>query len=328
MFPIENERYTAPSISVILPSYNRLDILKRVLKSLEEQNIPGERFEIVVSDDCSSDGTREFLQLYKRDNGNTFKYVLAKCNSGPACARNLALQKSKGELIIIIGDDIIVEPAFVGKHIRWHECHPEREYAVLGHVAWPDSIFPSRFMHWLYNGGKQFFFNFSSFRSGEQINCQNFYTCNVSVKRGILEGDLFDESFAFASHEDLELGERLGRKGMKLFYCDDILGHHHHFLRIEGIARRVYLMGRSAHIFWQKVPDGSSIFKKILRNVVKTCASVPGIYSCLLMLLRVRENENQDYPIRWKLILTMCYWLGLADAQKKKKIRTFQEKWN
>ncbi len=324
-----SQKESSPLVaSIIIPTFNRIEILQRVLQSLDHQTISGESFEIIVSDDCSIDGTRDYLAHYKRRNSNPFKVVLADRNGGPARARNLALGEVVGDIIVIIGDDIVVENNFLEKHLQWHTKNHQIDYAVLGYVSWPDSIKPSAFMTWLYEGGRDYFFNYGSFKSGEQVDCQNFYTCNVSIKREMLGSELFDESFPYASHEDLELGERLGRNGMKLFYSSDILGHHHHFLKIEGIAKRVYLMGRSAHIFWQKVPDDSSILKKTLRNVLKTCASIPGIYSCLLLLLRIRENENKNYPFRWKLILTMCYWLGLADAQNDKNVRTFQENWS
>lgn len=314
-----------PIASILLPTYNRLETLKLVLFSLENQTVSGDLFEIIVTDDYSNDGTREFLNSYRRKNNKLFKYTLSEKNSGPAHARNLALEKTIGEIVIIIGDDIVVEHNFIEGHINWHSIHSNVEEAVLGHVAWPVSISPSRFMKWLYNGGRDFFFNFSSFQSGEQINSQNFYTCNVSVKRKLINSQLFDESFAYASHEDLEFGNRLGRSGMKLFYCSDILAYHHHYLKIEAIVKRVYVMGRSAHVFWQKVPDNCHFSKKAARIILIKCASSSLVYRGLMRLLRYKESNDCDYPVRWSLILTMSYWLGLADAKNGTGMRTFQE---
>lgn len=309
--------------SVVIPSYNRLDILKMVLASLEKQSLPGELFEIIVSDDCSVDGTREFVRTYKRQNDNPFKYLLAEKNGGPACARNSALKEVRGEVVIIIGDDIVVEKDFIEKHLNWHRTHEESGDAVLGFVGWPEEIAPSRFMKWLYDGGRQYFFNFLSFTPRTQIDCQYFYTCNVSVKKTFLADTLFDESFPYASHEDLEFGYRLGKKGMRLFYSDDIVGYHFHRLKISGIAKRVYLMGRSAHIYWQKVPDNSPIAKKLLRSLLSFFASMPFLFRLLTFLLSLKENDRSDYPIRWKTILTLCYWLGMADGRNNRDLRLF-----
>ena len=320
-----NNTIDKPIASIIIPTYNRLRILELVLFSLENQTVPGGLYEIIVTDDYSTDGTREFLNTYRRKNNYFFRYILSHKNSGPANARNLALEKAIGEIVIFIGDDIVVESEFVENHISWHSIHSNVGEAVLGHIAWPESILPNRFMIWLYKGGRNFFFNFSSFRSGEQIDCQNFYTCNVSVKRKLINLQLFDDSFPYASHEDLEFGIRLGGYGMKLFYCSEIFAYHHHYLKLEAIVKRVYFMGRSAHIFWQKVNDSSPFPKKYLRLILIKCASFSLCYKCLMTLLVHKEDDNNDYPIRWKLILTMSYWLGCADAKYGVAIRTFQE---
>jgi GT2 family glycosyltransferase len=315
-----------PKVSIVLPSYNRLDTLRLVIHALEKQNISDDQFEIIVSDDGSTDGTREFLTQYSRESRRKIKYILADQNGGPARARNLALKEAVGELIIIIGDDIVVECDFVEKHIQWHAHHNSVEEAVIGHVTWPESISPSRFMCWLYDGGRHFFFNYAGLNDGERIDCRNFYTCNVSIKSELLfKTELFDESFPYASHEDVELGERLGRHGMNLCYHSDIIGYHYHYLQIEGIVKRVYLMGRSAYIFWQKVSDKSHKTKRIARKVLIYFASLPGVFALLRMLLKLKEESEREYPFRWRLILMISYWLGFADAVAGKPLRTFQK---
>lgn len=310
------------SASIIIPTYNRLDILKLVLLSLESQTFAGEKFEIIVSDDGSKDGTGEFLKSYRRTSNGRFLFILAEKNSGPARARNLAIAKASGEIIIIIGDDIEVAPSFVAGHVSWHREHKDPREAVLGHVSWPESIQPSRFMRWLYYGGRRFFFNYAQFNTGQRIASQNLYTCNVSVKKSLLaKTTLFDESFPFASHEDLELGERLGRRGMKLFYEKSLIGYHHHFMQVENIARRVYLMGRSADLFWQKIHDDAGVVKKRLRTLCAIFASIPGFCEVLIKLLSLPEKLDREYPVRWQMILTMSFWLGYADARRNKEIR-------
>ncbi|BHH82704.1 glycosyltransferase family 2 protein [Desulforhopalus sp. 52FAK] len=304
-------------ISVVLPTYNRKETLELLLPLLERQSLPLDQFEVIVSDDGSTDGTQEFLTLYSEKTVNNLKIVLAEENGGPAKARNSALHVASGAIVIIIGDDIEIDEDFVERHYNWHCLHSGEGDAVLGYVTWPEAINPSNFMRWLYSGGRHFFFRYADFRSGHTIDCQNFYTCNVSIKRSLLfQTTLFDESFPYASHEDLELGERLRLKGMNLYFEKTICGYHHHFLHIAGIARRVYLMGYSAKIFWEKVPDRSSVSKKKLRKIIVRLFSFPGIWSLLKKLLSLPENAKQYSPLRWKMILVLSYWLGLSDAER------------
>jgi glycosyltransferase involved in cell wall biosynthesis len=291
---------------------------------LESQDFPIEHYEIIVSDDGSSDGTQAFLVCFSQQTSTNFKYVIADKNGGPARARNQALKHVSGDIIIIIGDDIEVSQDFVQKHFNWHSTHNRKEDAVLGYVTWPETICPSNFMRWLEAGGRDFFFRYADLKPNEIIDCQNFYTCNVSLKKSLLsETTLFDESFPYASHEDLEMGERLGVLGMNLYYDDTIKGYHHHFLNIKGIAKRVYLMGYSAYLFWKKVPDRSSHFKRTVRYLVIRAASLPGIWSLLNRILSLTNTETGNHPHRWKIILTLSYWLGLADATRNRGTRQF-----
>ena len=311
-------------LSVVLPTYNRKETLELLLPLLERQSFPLDQFEVIVSDDGSTDGTQEFLSLHAKKTANKIKIVLADKNGGPAKARNSALQVASGEVIVIIGDDIEIDQNFVQQHFDWHRLHHNQGDAVLGFVTWPEAIKPSNFMRWLNSGGRHFFFRYADFRSGHPIDCQNFYTCNISIKRSLLfQTTLFDESFPYASHEDLELGERLRLKGMNLYFEKSICGYHHHFLHIEGIARRVYLMGYSAKIFWEKVPDRSSFFKKISRKIIVRLFSLPGIWPLLKKLLSLPGNADNYTPLRWKMILILSYWLGLSDAERGASTKEF-----
>ena len=311
-------------LSVVLPTYNRKETLEVLLPLLEHQSFTLDQFEVIVSDDGSTDGTQEFLSQYAKNTANKIKIVLAEKNGGPAKARNSALQVASGEVIVIIGDDIEIDHNFVQQHFDWHCQHSNEGDAVLGFVTWPEAIKPSNFMRWLNSGGRHFFFRYADFRSGHPIDCQNFYTCNISIKRSLLfQTTLFDESFPYASHEDLELGERLRLKGMNLYFEKSICGYHHHFLHIEGIAKRVYLMGYSAKIFWEKVPDRSSFSKKILRKMIVRLFYLPGIWSLLKKLLSLPRNADSYTPLRWKMILILSYWLGLSDAERGVSTKEF-----
>lgn len=311
-------------VSVIIPTFNRKKTLELVLSSLERQTITLNQFEVIVSDDGSTDGTQNYLIQYAHKTLINFQYVLAKTNGGPAKARNAALDLAKGAVIVIIGDDIEVDEYFVKQHFQWHCMHPNEGDSLLGRVTWSEAIDPSNFMRWLESGGRHFFFRYADFISGLSTDCQNFYTCNVSVKRSLLfKTDLFDESFPYASHEDLELGERLRLQGMTLYYEKSICGYHRHYLYLEGIARRVYLMGYSAKIFWDKVPDRSSDVRKILRKSLVYLFSLPGIWEILKKLLSLPSNPNDFSPFRWKSILVLSYWLGLADSHRGIPIRKF-----
>jgi glycosyltransferase involved in cell wall biosynthesis len=312
--------------SIILPSFNRRKILEKVLRSLELQSVAPDQYEVVISDDGSIDDTGIFLQQFSRTTRLNLKCVLSEKNSGPARARNLAIEKAVNEIIIIIGDDIELAPDFVAKHIHWHTAHPNMKQAVLGYVTWPDGLKTNAFMRWLEHGGDFFYFPYDDFRSGERIDCRHFYTCNLSLKRILLlQTSLFDESFPYASHEDIELGKRLDSIGMELYYDAGLKGYHWHHLDVNSIARRVYLMGCSAPIYWEKVNDHSGILKRCARKMLSLSASFNLCWSLLMRLMATPRIDDNHHPIRWKLILTLSYWIGFTDGEKNNPVKQFPD---
>ena len=91
-------------ISVITPSYNRASELEHLLKSLSAQSIDHNVFELIISDDGSTDGTKEYIKSIQ----NEFQFSLScvsQKNLGPGSARNNGVKNSKGELIVFIDSD-------------------------------------------------------------------------------------------------------------------------------------------------------------------------------------------------------------------------------
>lgn len=91
-----------PLISVYIPTYNRLELLKRAVQSVQNQTY--KNFEIIIVDDNSSDGTQDFLVgLTKVD--SRIRYFFKDKNSGACVSRNIAINLAQGELITGLDDD-------------------------------------------------------------------------------------------------------------------------------------------------------------------------------------------------------------------------------
>jgi len=311
------------SVSIVIPTFNRCELLKRILLELEKQCL-SEHAEVLVVDDGSTDSTVNMLGLLTHSTSLALWYASFKDNGGPARARNAALGMARGKIILIIGDDILPADDFVSRHLKWHEKHPSEFDAVLGYVTWPDDLKPSSFMKWMEHGGRRYFFNFQDMQSNHQIDSNFFYTSNVSLKTALLfRTSLFDESFPFASQEDLELGYRLGKCGMRLYFDRQIVGYHWHNLSVQDIIRRTYLHGYSAKLYWEKVPDRASLFKRIVRHILTTVAtSMSGRFLWKTIVNHLHRCPGG--PMSWKFVLMLSYWAGLGDALKHKPPREFK----
>jgi glycosyltransferase involved in cell wall biosynthesis len=99
--------------SVVIPTWNRKDLLTEVLESLERQTFPPEQFEVIVCDDCSTDGTRELVQQFQQRFPASLRYLRMDTNSGPAKCRNIAVGEARGELIAFTDSDCRVSPQWL-----------------------------------------------------------------------------------------------------------------------------------------------------------------------------------------------------------------------
>jgi glycosyltransferase involved in cell wall biosynthesis len=96
-----------PFVSVIVPTYNRASLLKRLLESLREQTYPADKFEVLVVDDGSTDETPQVVEEFARSAPFAVRYF-RQPRKGPAAARNLGIQQSRGEIVAFVDSDVTV----------------------------------------------------------------------------------------------------------------------------------------------------------------------------------------------------------------------------
>ena len=100
-------------LSVVIPTYNRLPILRQCLMALERQELalPIERFEVVLVDDGSTDDTVAWLQ----EHAASLPHVRLICqdHGGPAAGRNRGVEHAEGDVIVFIDSDLVVLPDFL-----------------------------------------------------------------------------------------------------------------------------------------------------------------------------------------------------------------------
>lgn len=238
-------------LSVIIPTYNRNDILKMSLKALNEQTCSKNSYEVVTIDDDSTENNYEDLNNFVKSL-NIQINLFRQSHQGPAAARNRGIKEAKGKIVLIINNDTIATPTLIDKHLNFHRLHPQEEFGLLGYVTWAPKLQVTPFMYWLEHGGPLFTY-------GEILNkeagWQRFWTCNISLKKKfLLDNGLFDEDFPYAAWEDVELGYRLSLKGLRLFYDRQAIGYHYHPMSINSIKDKMRKSGESTLILEQKVP--------------------------------------------------------------------------
>lgn len=233
--------------SVVVPTYNRLDMLLRVLDALDAQ-IDAPPFEVIVINDGSKDDTEK---LMARRQGITFR---TQPNSGPGRARNHGVSLAKGTFVVFIGDDTVPEPRFLAEHARIHrQTNDDPLVACLGYTGWPDGERVTPFMDYINDYGLQF--GYKLIRHGEVVPFNFFYTSNISIDRELLAAHPFDTTFPAAAWEDTELAYRLDAKGLRIHYNAHAVTRHYHPMNVDSFARRQYTVGKSGAIFYRMHPE-------------------------------------------------------------------------
>ncbi len=116
-----------PTVSVIIPTYNRAHYLTECVNSVLTQTSPVD--EILVVDDGSTDSTRELVSEWK----GRVTY-LSQRNAGAAAARNLGLRAASGDLVAFQDSDDLWLPEKNALQLDFFRCHPEVE-VVFGLMA-------------------------------------------------------------------------------------------------------------------------------------------------------------------------------------------------
>jgi GT2 family glycosyltransferase len=242
-----------PSASVIIPTLNRLELLRRVLDAVEGQFVPaGAELEIVVVDDGSTDGTGAWLR--REAERGRLRAVVGE-NAGPAAARNRGAAAAVGDLLLFLGDDTVPEPGWLLAHLEQHRLTGggDRPLAVVGYTGF-SSDDDSPFRRFINEFGAQF--GYLLIEDPLDVPFNFFYTSNVSIARSEIERlGGFREDFPAAAWEDIEFAYRATREGLKIHYQPVARTVHHHRIQPRTFCLRQRTSGQSAAIFASLHPE-------------------------------------------------------------------------
>ena len=225
--------------SVVVPTYNRLELLKRTLESLFQQELSD--YEIIVVDDGSSDGTHEYLQFLS--NEKKIQYAQQK-NSGPAIARNNGLALSSGSLIAFTDDDCIVPTDWLKRYqIKFQQDDVD---AVGGSSITGDVTNPFAEVN-------DIIVNFLKAEINKRPeNEVPFLTSNNTAyrKKSLEKVGGFDNHFRIGA-EERDLNYRLRQSGEKLMFDSSIVVEHFNDADFLKFLRHQFDQGKGSFLFYR-----------------------------------------------------------------------------
>lgn len=191
----------APSVSVVVPTCGRPDLLERCLRALLEQDLAPATHEVIVVDDAHDDATRQRVRaLAERAPASVaLRYLRPVCGRGPAVARNAGWRDARADVVAFTDDDTVPDRRWLAEGLASLERHGAD--AVAGRVVVPRPPVPPT----------------DHARMTIGLETAEFVTANAFVRRRCLEAiGGFDERFRRAWREDTDLQFSLLEAGCRI----------------------------------------------------------------------------------------------------------------
>ncbi len=297
-----------PDISVVIPTYNRLDTLRHVVASLLAQDSAAGEYEVLVCDSLSTDGTAEYLAQIRAQNPNV-RHLPAPY-TGRAMARNAGIDAARGEIVLFNDADIIASPDLLSRHLRRH-----RDRSGVAVVGWEVQV--------------RSIADYEEKRDHPELRAHlhpptrktlgwlYFLTGNASVRRAdLLRVGKFDESFTGYGHEDLELGYRLRKAGLTILYEPRAVSYHCQDVPHDDQKAKMQLAGRSTVRFYRKHPD---VAVRINLGMTPVSLGLHGVLTRLPGLLGYFEARAGDSKFARDLVQQYYYVSGIKDALRESR---------
>lgn len=241
----------SPSVSVMIPTFNRKNVLVEALLSLNKVDYPRNQFEVIVVNDGSWDETKEAVKSIRKKLNYHFQFFNEK-RKGISHAKNMAIKKSRGEIIISTDDDCLFEKTWLKKLIK-----PFSDPRI-GAVGGPDRAIKNENVL-----AKSIDFAFSSFIGSGGIHGRflkvklgHVYPpgCNMAFRREVVQKiGYFDESLA--PGEDTDYNHRIEKAGFKLSHIPSAFVWHRPRNNIKRFIPYIFKRGKARVEIIRRYPE-------------------------------------------------------------------------
>ena len=248
-----SQKEQLPLVSVIIPTFNRKNYLKKCINSVFSSTY--KNIEVIIADDCSTDNSMKII-LKKYDN-KKINYIYSKHKHFLSYNINLAIKKSKGSLILKLDDDNQLHKKAIDAMV--YEFLSNNDVGVVGPVAvyagnsgivCHAGVRRSKFM-------RRAIYPFMNCKLTKEITSNlkidDFTNVFMFNRKAAIKSGLMDLDIPYMG-EDSEFQARISRSGYKIKLCSTALVYHNipfstetYFLRFNKI--RFYHTMRSKVIY-------------------------------------------------------------------------------
>lgn len=287
-------------ITVIICTYNREKYIGQLLDSLAKNDYPESDYEIVLVNNNSTDNTRLICERFAANHQNiSFRYV-EEHEQGLSAARNRGIKEAKGDIVIYVDDDALVDSDYIRTYAEHFSSFPET-MAAGGPIeplyetkepSWMSPYTKALLTAWMNYGDKVREYPSGRFPGGGNAA----YRKSVFDKVGLFNTDLGRKGTALLASEEKDIFDKMRQLGMRVLYLPTPVLHHiipQAKLEEPYFDRLTLQIGRSERMRTKSISQGKYV-KRLFSEGVKWCGTL--VLLCCYTL--------QFQPMKgWKLVL-------------------------
>ena len=224
------------TVSIVIPFYNQENTVEMVVSAALNLNYPKEKLDIILVDDGSTDSTGK--KIGQMNDDRLTKILLDK-NAGRARARNLGLQKVRGEITGLLDGDMVVDPNWLTNLLK--ALDEKNVVAAMGESQIHPNLEKTKLDRYFYS----FWRGARKHGKHSPIPFHRFLFNNTIVKTEALKkAGHFDESFRGYGGEDTDLAVRLWKLyPVSLRFVPEARSYHYHIRTLEEFCNDMRWFG-------------------------------------------------------------------------------------
>lgn len=286
-------------LSVIICTYNREKYIYNVLKSLAENTLSPSQYEIVLVDNNCTDNTRgECDRLVQDFPEVTLRYFL-ETNQGLSHARNRGIKESKGEILVYVDDDALVNKEYLQTYADFFKQHSEIDAAggpIIPKYETEEPDWMSHFTKALITGYKYLGDKVKEFPKNDYPGGGNAaYRASVFEKVGLFNVELGRKGDSLVGAEEKDIFDKMTSLEMRFYYLPMAILYHlipEKKLSKDYFDRLTYSIGKSERMRTLSISK-TKYAKRLFSEGIKWAASI---------LLCIGHTLSGSPQKGWKLI--------------------------
>lgn len=287
-------------LTVIICTYNRAKYIGPLLESIAANDLSKAEYEILLVDNNCTDNTREICDTFASNHPDVNFCYVVETEQGLSAARNKGIKEAKGDIIVYIDDDALVDTWYLRIIVEYMSVHPEID-AVGGPIVplyeteepqWMTLYTKELLCGYLYFGDKERTFPGDRYPGGGNAA----YRANVFEKVGLFNTDLGRKGDSLMGAEEKDIFDKMSSQRMRFMYLPKMILHHiipQKKLEKDYFDRLTLQIGKSEHQRTLAIGKGKYA-KRLFSEAVKWGGTL--VLLCLYTI--------SFHPMKgWKLVL-------------------------